>query len=242
VEVLWRVVGIAYAEITIMRRQWMWIAQNFMWTISFLVLFTAWGGFAAVKHLIVVIIVIGGWSTGLNAVAQSIGWDRVSGEYERRIASPLSPLEYILGLTIGYMLVFNLPNLAVTLGIALYMGMSVEYMLMLFGLSVLALFTGLFLSLSIILRIKNPMNISAVTNPLNTLTIFLPPVYYPATLLPAPLKTLCMIVPTTAMVDLGRALGGLPHAYPVEASIAVVSAWLAVAGIFTKKKLKWGLE
>jgi len=220
----------------------MWIVQNFMWTISFLVLFSVWGGPAAVKHLIVVIIVISGWSTGLNAVAQSIGWDRVSGEYERRIVSPLSPLEYILGLTIGYVVVFNLSNLAVVLGITLYMGMNIAYVLVLLGLSILALFTGLFLSLSIILRIKNPMNISAVTNPLNTLTIFLPPVYYPATVLPEPLKTLCITVPTAAMVDLGRALGGLPHAYPVELSIAVVSAWLMIAGVFTKKKLKWGLE
>lgn len=187
-EALWRVISTAYAEITIMRRQWMWIVQNFMWTISFLVLFSIWGGLAAVKHLIVVIVVIGGWSTGLNAVAQSIGWERVSGEYERRIASPLSPLEYILGLTIGYMVVFNLSNLAVVLGIALYIGVSAAYVLMMLGLSMLALFTGLFLSLSIILRIKNPMNISAVTNPLNTLTIFLPPVYYPATMLPEPLK------------------------------------------------------
>jgi len=107
-------------------------------------------------------------------------------------------------------------------------------------LKLLRTFVGFFASLSIPLRIENSMNVFAVTNPLNALTTTIPPVYYLPILIPERLRPLALIAPTSALVDLGRALCGLQNFYPLWASAASITAWSIAAALLSASKMKWG--
>lgn len=239
---IWRILGVAFRQFVLFKRQWMWLAQSVVATLGLVAIFSFWGGVEALKHMVIVLLVVSGWNIGLNIAAQSIGWDRVSFEYEKRVASQLSPLEYMLGSLIGAFLPFFSSELPLAALLAVWAGVSLQGLVLVVLLSIVGTFLGLFLSLSIVLRLRNPMNISAVTNPLATLTTMLPPVYYTPLMLPEPLRTACIIVPTTALVDLGRALTMQAHAYPLPLSLASVTVWTIITALTMKYKLKWGLE
>jgi len=242
VRFLWRIAGVAYEQLVVFRRQWMWIAQSLVMVVCFTILASAWGGLEALRHMTVALLLASGWGVGLNSAAQWIGYDRIMGEYERRVASPLTPAEYILGSVLGSFIPLFVSELPLVLLVAAMAGISLSGLLLVVLLSVVATFLGLFLSLSVILRIKNPMNISAVTNPLYTVTTLLPPVFYSPLVLPEPLRSLCAAIPTAALVDMGKALTGHLHAYPLWVSALSVAAWLSATLVLMLKKLEWGHE
>lgn len=238
----WRILGVAYRQLTVFRRQWMWVAQGLVSTVGIVGMFSVWGGIEAMRHMSVALLVVSGWSVGLNVAAQSIGRDRISNDYEKRVASPLKPAEYITGTVLGSFIPFFLSVLPLVLLLAVIVGISLEGLVLVVLLSVVATFLGLFLSLSIVLRVKNPMNISAITNPLQTLTTLIPPVYYAPLMLPEPLRSACIAIPTTVLVDLGRAVTGQAYAYPAWLSALSIGVWLATTLILMLRKLEWGLE
>jgi ABC-type multidrug transport system permease subunit len=85
------------------------------------------------------------------------------------------------------------------------------------------------------------MSISAIVNPLATPTVFLPPVLYSTTILPEPLRTISMGIPTVALAEIVRAIIAKTWIIPVYPIISI-TAWLAITTITTAKALKWGLE
>ncbi|MCC6047208.1 MAG: ABC transporter permease [Desulfurococcaceae archaeon] len=239
---LWRTLGAALLNFTVFRRQWMWIVQNIMFSLGVLLLALGWGGSAAVRVLIPVYIVISGWGFGLNIIAQFVGYDRISKEWERLVASPLKLVEYFIGLTVG-----TSPPLLT--GILVLMVLMVVWgfdltpaVVVALPVSLIAMVLGAFLSLAIVLRIRNPVNISAVTNPLATLTTFLPPVLYPPAMIPEPLRTASVVVPTVALAEVTKFLSLGVSTLPVELCTASIVVWLVVTAIATLKVLKWGLE
>jgi ABC-2 type transport system permease protein len=239
---LWRALGAALLNFTVFRRQWMWIVQNIMFSLGVLLLALGWGGSAAVRVLIPVYIVISGWGFGLNIIAQFVGYDRISKEWERLVASPLKLVEYFIGLTVGTSPplltgILVLVVLMVAWGFDLTHTVAVALLV-----SLIAMVLGAFLSLAIVLRIRNPVNISAITNPLATLTTFLPPVLYPPAVVPEPLRTASVAVPTVALAEVTKFLSLGVSTLPVELCTASIAAWLVVTTIATLKVLKWGLE
>jgi ABC-2 type transport system permease protein len=238
---LWRVLGVALYNFIIFRRQWMWAVQNIMFTASTVLLVLGWGGSQAAKTLVPVYIVASGWGFGLNIVGQSVGYDRISREWERLVASPLNLIEYLIGLTLGSSPPL-LPGIFVLIVLAPVLGLSMASVVVALLLSLVAMVIGAFLALAIVLRIRNPMNISAITNPLVTLTTFLPPVLYPPTIVPEPLRTALAAIPTVALAEITKLLTVGASAISVELCIASIAAWLAATVIATLKVLRWGLE
>ncbi len=236
-----RIIGIAYLESRWIKRQPLWIFQGIIGSIGFILILFAWGHLEALKNLIAAYVIAGAWSQGLNIVAQAIGWSRIGREYERYVASPVTLADYFIGIILAtspFMLISLIPAtiLAIIVGIDLYS------FLLLLMLIPIALTIGAFLSLSIILRIKNPTNISAITNPLNTFTIVLPPVYYPLTIVPPSLRIICLIMPSVSLVEIGRWIilhkTACHFAYP----LLIIIIWLIVLTILLSRRLKWGLE
>jgi len=242
VRALWRVLGAAYAGFLFWRRQWMWIAQSLMTLLGFAVLSSAWGGLAALKHMIVASVFVGAWGVGLNVIGQVVGYDRLSKQYEFYVASPLSLAEYYAGVVVGQLPFFAV-NVAVPAAAALLLGVPPASLLALLAIALAALALGSFLSLAVVLRIRNPMNISAVTNPLYAFTAILPPVYYPMGALPQPAKLLALISPTTPLAELARWATRAAEACldPVTA-LGLAAAWLLLSTAALKGVLKWGLE
>jgi ABC-2 type transport system permease protein len=238
---LWRVLGVALFNFVFVKRQWMWILQNVIIALGVLFIALGWGGAVAVKTLVPIYIVISAWGFGLNIVAQMVGYDRVVREWERLVASPLQLIEYFTGLTLG-----TLPLMVSSLAppILLYSLWSLDLRSVAIALliSPIAMILGSFLSLSIVLRIRNPMNISAITNPLMSVTTFLPPVLYPPTVLPEPLRSISAAIPTVALSEVTRLLSTGTCTIPIQLTIASTAAWLTATAIATLKALKWGLE
>jgi len=236
-----QIIGVAYLESRWIKRQPLWIFQSIISSIGFILILFAWGSISALRNLVVAYIVAGAWSQGLNIVAQSIGWSRIGGEYERYIASPVTLSSYFLGIVLAtspFMLITLIPATI----LAIILTIKITEFLLLLSLIPIALIIGAFLSLSIILRIKNPTNISAITNPLNTFTIVLPPVYYPLTVVPENLRIICLFMPTVSLVELGRWIILHRSATNIMYAIIIIAGWLVALTILLLRKLRWGLE
>lgn len=237
-----KIIGVAYMDIAFIKSQWMWLAQSAVISIGWMLMLSSWGGINALKNMVAVYIAVSGWGLGLNLIAQFVGWDKISKEWERMIASPISLGEYFLGVTLA-MELYNLVVIVISTTVAFFIGISVTKTLIAFlVVNTLSTILGAALSLSIILRIKKPTNISAITNPLQSLTTFLPPVYYLPSVLPPIARDISIGIPTVALVDLARYIIGIDYYYDPLVSATSILIWLIVMGILTARVLKWGLE
>lgn len=238
--VLRQLLGASILGGTWVRRQPMWLFQGLVGTLGFVMAMFAWGGGAALQNLAVAYVITGAWIQGMNIVAQSFGWAKIEHETERIVASPVSLPIYFLGMIIGT-LPFMLIELVPAFILAFIVGINLVVFLDLLLLVPIALVLGTFLSLSIVLKVRNPTNISAITNPLTTLTVILPPVYYPITVLPSYLQTIALILPPVSMVEIGRWIAGFSPTFPLV-PIGIIAAWILGITIVFWKTMKWGLE
>jgi ABC-2 type transport system permease protein len=236
-----QILGVAAVHLKGIQRQPLWMIQSIVGVSAWALTMYAWGSTTALENLVLVYIVAGSWALGLNTVAQSIGWDRVDFIYDSNVASPITLTIYFLGLIAGEMPYF-LVNLVMALAMAAAIGMQLSFLLPILLVAVVSTILGSFLSLSIILRLKNPTNISSITNPLYTLTIFLPPVYYPLSFLPALLKEASLVIPTVSLMEISRWIIRTPTACDPILSFISLLSWVSMSTILVAKKLKWGSE
>jgi ABC-2 type transport system permease protein len=223
------------------RRQPMWLIQGLVGTLGFVMAMFAWGGGQALQNLAVAYVITGAWMQGMNIVAQSLGWAKIEHETDRIIASPVSLPIYFVGIIVGT-LPFMLIELVPAFILALIVGIKLAVFLNLLILVPIALVLGTFISLSIVLKVKNPTNISAITNPLTTMTVILPPVYYPIYALPSFLRFASLLLPPVSMMEIGRWIAGFPLTFDPIYPIAIIAAWIVGITVILAKTMKWGLE
>jgi ABC-2 type transport system permease protein len=236
-----QILGVAAIHLKGIQRQPLWMFQSIIGVSAWALTMYAWGSTRALENLVLVYIVAGSWALGLNTVAQSIGWERVDFIYDSNVASPITLPIYFLGKIVGLAPYF-LVNLGMALAMAAAIGMQLSILLPMLLVAVVSTILGAFLSLSIILRLKNPTNISSITNPLYTLTIFLPPVYYPLAFLPAGLKEASLVIPTVSLMEISRWITNTPTACNPMLSFIFLLSWLSASTVLVAKKLRWGSE
>jgi len=236
-----QILGIAVLRSRWIKRQYLWMFQGFVGVVGFTITLFVWGGTDAIRNLIIALFIVGAWGLGLNIVAQQIGWDRVYYTLEFYVASPITLPTYFMGTVLGST-PFLLRNMLPATLIALLLGMKPSLLIPVLLLSVFSLVLGAFTSLSIVLRLKNPTNISAITNPLYTFTITLPPVYYPLTFLPPVLAKEALIMPTVSLMELARWLTGLPVACNPDLPAVSLCFWVVTVTILVARKFRWGQE
>ena len=238
-----QVLGIAVPSSKWIVRQPLWLFQSLITAVGFALIMLSWGGVEALKNMAIAWLVAGAWGTGLNLIAQSIGWERIGYEYERLVASPVSLPVYFAGHVLGHVPWLLAVDIGPAILIAWVAGIPPLAVAALLLLTPLALVLGAFTCLAIVLRIKNPTNISAITNPLNTLTVVLPPVYYPLTALPEPLRLPLLAVPTVSLTELARwAVGYRYTCFNPTMPAVMLAAWSVVAVPLALKRMKWGME
>lgn len=236
-----QVMGIAVIQFKGIQRQPLWIVQSIFSVSAWALTMYAWGSTSALENLVLVYIVAGSWLLGLNIVAQNIGWEKVDFIYDSNVASPITLPLYFLGQVVGETPYF-LVNLVMALIMAAAIGMQLILLLPMVLIAMVSTLLGSFLSLSVILRLKNPTNISSITNPLYTLTIFLPPVYYPLGFLPSVLKEISLIVPTVSLMEMARWVTQTPTTCNPILSFVSLLVWLSISTLLVARKLKWGSE
>jgi len=234
------ILGVAVLTSRWIVRQPMWIVQDLMFLLGFTIIVYVWGRVGGLGYLLSGWIISTGFAIGVNAVGQEVGYHRIMRVLDMIIASPISPRVYILGTTLGTT-VFALAEIPVVL----LMGFITGYWKLL-AYSLLASLTlmplGILIGLIIVFAVKKPMNISAITNPIITLLTFIPPVLYPATIIPEPLRYIALIPPTAAATQIARILGELETAVNPIAPLAIITAWLVTTIILANRLVKWNLE
>ncbi len=219
-------------------RQPTWLVQDAVLALAFLVILYAWGGAEAARSVVVAWIVSGVWGAGVNTVGQEVGEARLFGLLDMFVASPVTPRQYLAGVLLASLPLLApstllLVILAAPLGALGLVAPSLAAALLLLPVAVM---TGL----AIAMAARKPTNIAAYTNPVVTLLILLPPVFYPLAALPAWLRPAALLAPTAAAAELARALAGYHNAYPWTTPLLALLAWNAAALAAAKKLIRWG--
>ena len=219
-------------------RQPLWIVQSVVFTLGFILIMGVWGGELAVKNIALVLYIISLWSIGMNIASQTIGWNMIGHIDEMYIASPVTLFEYYIGIVLSTMLYYVFFLIPSFILFTYYNLLGIMPVLTVFGVASLIISTCL--GTVIVLSIKNPTNISAITNPVTTLFTVLPPVYYPATMLPHPLDKIASYIPTATLMELARWYAGLPTVLTDLEAMVNIAVWIAISLIATSKVVTWG--
>ncbi|NPA74988.1 MAG: ABC transporter permease [Euryarchaeota archaeon] len=235
-----KISGIAYLTSRWIRRQPLWLVQDAFMIVGFALIMFVWGGITGLKNVFVAWFISGAWGMGINLVAQSIGWDKQHRVMDMFIAAPVKPWHYVFGYFLPG-LIFVAVDLMFMLPLIAYLN---AWNILLASLVAVAplLITGTLLGLVIVMRIKKATNISAITNPLQMILVILPPVFYPAQLIPLNIRYFVLLIPTAAGAELARQLAGLSTWHNLWYPVAVLVAWVIIGILASAKMVKWGLE
>jgi len=234
-----KVLGVAYLSSRWIRVQPMWLIQTFLVTIGFFVILYMWGGRYGVANFLVGAIIASMWAQGVNIVAQDIAWYRMMRLYDMFVATELTPSAFVLGVFVSS-IAFVSAEFAAYLPIALAFD-GLKYLVLSVAIGLGELAVSLLLGLAIALRVSVATNVSAVTNPIASILQILPPVFYPAAMLPAAARYAAMACPTAAAAEIVRQVAGIGAAVPIWIPIASLAAWLVTGFALSSKYMRWGL-
>jgi ABC-2 type transport system permease protein len=156
------------------------------------------------------------------------------------VASPISPLTYMLGLAFSELL-YGLPALLVLAALAVFFSTSISFLPLLIVNIFLIWGTmssiGFFLS-SHMLHMRNATQLISFVN---VLIAVIPPVFYSIERLPLPLQIVSYFVPTThASLMLQYSMGfPTPQEWSISLGLIVQISYLIFFIILAKKKALW---
>lgn len=156
------------------------------------------------------------------------------------VASPVSPLTYMLGLAFSELL-YGLPALLVLAALAVFFSTSISFLPLLIVNIFLIWGTmssiGFFLS-SHMLHMRNATQLISFVN---VLIAVIPPVFYSIERLPLPLQIVSYFVPTThASLMLQYSMGfPTPQEWSISLGLIVQISYLIFFIILAKKKALW---
>ena len=235
-----KIKGVTYLASRWIRRQPMWLVQDLFIVLGFAILMFVWGGIAGLKNVLVAWFISGAWGMGINLVAQSIGWDKQGKTMDMFIASPVRPYHYIFGYFVSS-LVFMLADFIYMLPLIIFLNAWLIVLASLVAVAPLMVISNL-VGLSIVMRIKKPTNISAITNPLQMMLIILPPVFYPVSVLPETLRYFVLVIPTAAGAEIARQLSGLSSWHNLWYPTVILAGWVVLGILASSRVVKWGME
>lgn len=142
------------------------------------------------------------------------------------VASRVSPISYALGLSVSTLLI-SLPALVIAF---IILGLDTSAgpigLLAVLVVSAVTWMAMLLLGFALGASTKNTRRANSLPQLLGLLLGFLPPVYYPLSLVPGFLQPLAMLIPTTQAAQLSKYYAGLLTISPAE----VVFGWAYLIG------------
>ncbi len=235
-----KISGVVYLTSRWIRRQPLWLVQDLFIVVGFAILMFVWGGIAGLKNVLVAWFISGAWGMGVNLVAQSIGWDKQGKTMDMFIASPIKPFHYIFGYFLSS-LIFLVADFLYMLPLVIFLDAWGIVLASLIAVAPLLIISNL-VGLSIVMRIKKPTNISAITNPIQMMLIILPPVFYPASVIPETARYFVLLIPTAAGAEIAREISGLSTWGNLWYPIGVLLGWVILGILTSSKTVRWGME
>ena len=206
--------------------------------VFFLFLFS--GGQAALPALVGAVVLSLAF-VGMG-VAQSVYFNKHWFRFQDiLVASPVSPLSYALGLALST-LIASSPALVLSFGILLLSRpIGPLAFLLVIAVSLLMWLAMVFVGYVIGLTTKNTRRANSIPQVLGFLLGFLPPVYYPVSLLPGFLQPVAMLVPSTHAAQLAKFYFGMIPLSSTEIVIGWVYlvAFVALMAALTLRKARW---
>jgi ABC-2 type transport system permease protein len=195
---------------------------------------------AAIQSLIGAIVLTFSF-TGLFA-SQSVYFNKQWFRFQDMlVASRVSPASYAVGLSVSG-LVVALPGVLVALALLLLSGPRTAVgVLLLFATSLLMWIGLVFVGFAIGATTKNARRANSIPQVLSIALGFLPPVYYPLSILPAIAQPFAMLIPTTHAAQLAKFYFGLIQIPTSELVIgwAYLLGFAALMGFLASRRAHW---
>jgi ABC-2 type transport system permease protein len=195
---------------------------------------------AAIQSLIGAIVLTFSF-TGLFA-SQSVYFNKQWFRFQDMlVASRVSPASYAVGLSVSG-LVVALPGVLVALALLLLSGPWTAVGVLLLLATSLLMWTGLvFVGFAIGATTKNARRANSIPQVLSIALGFLPPVYYPLSILPAIAQPFAMLIPTTHAAQLAKFYFGLIRIPTSELVIgwAYLLGFAALMGFLASRRAHW---
>lgn len=189
--------------------------------LSYFLLMTLLEGVKLGLHALLGAAVAFGFNAGVVSLPQIVLMYRFRRLQEMMLAGPVSPLIYLVGVAVSRLFFMAPGLLALILVLAWIGGMALHQLLVIMLLMLLSWFIGSLLGFVLASMWENPVTVSSAANMAGLLMILLPPVYYPADLLPASLRWLVTIIPTANIAQLMRMVAGLSSVDPAQGAVYV---------------------
>jgi ABC-2 type transport system permease protein len=176
----------------------------------------------------------------VNVLAQSMGADKESKQYDLWVSLPVSPMVYVTSLALS-LLPFSLVSAAVTITVGVvYFGISIPLTIVpvLFLGFLLVWASTLGIGFGIAVYCRTPRQINQVAQFVGIVMTFFAPVFYPVSFLPLPLRYLAYAWPITWGTVL---LNGLLTAQPstVLEATAVLGAFAIGSVVLIARGIRW---
>jgi ABC-2 type transport system permease protein len=157
------------------------------------------------------------------------------------VASPVSPLSYAFGLALSTLIAAS-PALALSFVILLLSKpVGLLAFLAVIAVSLLMWLAMVFIGYVIGLTTKNTRRANSIPQVFGFLLGFLPPVYYPLSMLPGFLQPVAMLVPSTHAAQLAKYYFGMIPLSSAEILIgwAYMVGFVALMAALTLRKARW---
>jgi ABC-2 type transport system permease protein len=208
--------------------------------VFFLALFA--GGHAALPALVGAVVMSLAFN-GLN-VAQSVYYNKHWFRFQDiLVASPVSPLSYAFGLSLSTLITASLALVLSFTILLVFAPISPLNFLAVIAIAALMWLAMVFIGHAIGLSVRNMRWANSIPQVLGFLLGFLPPVYYPLSLLPAFLRPIAMLVPSTDAAQLAKYYFGLLPTSLSSAEVLLSWAYLlgfvALMAVISARKAHW---
>jgi ABC-2 type transport system permease protein len=154
------------------------------------------------------------------------------------VASPVSPLVYMFGVALSE-LVFGAPALLVLFGLMAWHGTAMVALVATLGVVLLLWITTTAIGFFFSAYAPNTQNAFIINGFIATILSVLPPVYYPVSVLPAPLASIAEIIPTTEASALFQGAIGLGYKIEPTFSFLVLLTATVVLLLLVSFRMRW---
>mgnify|MGYP001770672408 CR=1 FL=1 len=215
----------------------LWIVNQLVAPMSIYVIFLLVVGRGFEVNALIGGLVALAWNAGVNALSQQVFSYRF---YYRLldmfIASPVTPAVFTAGIALGSLLNALLPAVPVFTLLAIYKGFGVASLIPVFLASwILGSVTGFFMSC----KIRSPARFYALANLLYDLLTILPPVYYPARVIPGIGMYIALLIPTAALSDLARIALSIEEPMNMLYDLTIITVYAAIMLTLTLRYAEW---
>ncbi|MDI9619625.1 MAG: ABC transporter permease [Candidatus Nezhaarchaeota archaeon] len=224
-----------------LRRMPLWVASYLLTPLSLLFFLAVYGYGEAVDYAMVGGAVMVAASNGVSVMGDAAFY-RIYAKYQDLlVATPTRPVSYVLGLALS-MLVFSAPGLAVFVCLMWLRGLLTPPFSAALALCVASTWaSSSFIGFAISTLFRHLRHVWPLTTIMSMLLAVLPPVYYPATLLPQDYRWIGALAPTGAAAMMLHHAAGLINleAHVLAVSAASVVCYVLGFMLLSTSRMRW---